>query len=175
MRRTGAPRSPLRLAPLALWPLLGLGAPLSEPWRARDGPFLAQLVLTDQAKALQASWNERPGDAAPPSLVQAAPGSRAEALVFFAGCQPDADGSCKLWGQASVTAPDGSVLAAGVEIPLSLERPPPAPPALAVAEHGIGMRVQDVPGTYSFRMRVIDRVAGREVTLIRELAVARGD
>jgi hypothetical protein len=167
--RWGAPR----VAALALALVAALGASLSEPWRGRSGPFVAELVLTGEASALQARWKKAPGDAAPPSLDRAAPGARAETLVFFAGCQPETDGRCKLWGQAGVTAPDGSVLAAGVEIPLSLEQPPPTPPALAVSEHGLGLRVPDAPGTYTFRMRVIDRVAGREVTLTRELQVAR--
>lgn len=162
-----------RVVALALALVAGLGASLSEPWRGRSGPFVAELVLTGEASALQARWREAPGGAAPPSLERAAPGARAETLVFFSGCQPETDGRCKLWGQAGVTAPDGSALAAGVEIPLSLGQPPPTQPTLAVSEHGLGLRVPEAVGTYTFRVRVIDRVAGREVTLHRELQVAR--
>jgi hypothetical protein len=168
-------RAPRAALGVALATALVPAAAAEEPWQAQDGPLRAELVLSDQAKALQASWNEKPGDAAPPGLASAAPGTRAETVVFFTGCQPDGDGSCKIWGIASVSAPDGSVLAAAVEIPLSLERPPPAPPALAVSQHGIGLVVRESEGAYTFKMQVIDRVAGHQVMLVRELPVARAD
>jgi hypothetical protein len=162
----------LRLALLVLGSLCS-NAAADEPWQGQDGPFAAQLVLSDAAKALQASWTEKPGDAVPGGLARAVRGTRAETVVFFSGCKPDTDGSCKVWGIASVSAPDGSVLAANVDVPLSLDRPPPKPPALAVSQHGIGLVVQQPEGTYTFKMQVIDRVAGRQVVLLRSLDVQR--
>ena len=163
-------RAALHLAALVLGSLCSTAA-ADEPWQGQDGPFRAELVLSDQAKAVQASWNEKPGAAPVAGIERAARGTRAETVVFFRGCQPDSDGSCKVWGIASVSAPDGSVLAANVDVPLSLERPPPAPPALAVSQHGIGLVVQQAGGTYTFKMQVIDRVAGRQVMLLRNLDV----
>ena len=88
-------------------------------------------------------------------------------MVFFARCQPDGHGNCSVWGKASVETSDGRVLAKGVEVPLWVDRPPLPGDALGVSEHGVGLVVADFAGSYTFRVVVTDRVAGREVALVR--------
>jgi hypothetical protein len=186
-----ATRMPLHLVVVALSILFGVGAAPDaaephgwfvdgkpapdEPGRKHDGPFRAQLVLSGEAKALQERWSREPGTLPVRGMARAAPGARAETVVFFAGCQADAAGSCSVWGEARVDASDGRVLADGIEVPLWVGRPAPAPPALGISEHGIGLVVEDFAGSYAFRMVVTDRNAGRTVALVQELAVARGD
>jgi hypothetical protein len=154
------------------WSVDGVLAP-DEPWRGHDGPFLAQLVLTDDAKALYEIWNTKPGNVPMRPTVHAAPGTHVETVVLFVHCQPDRDGNCSVWGEATVEASDGRVLADGIEVPLWVDRPPPPGDALGISEHGIGLVVADFAGSYTFRVVVTDRVAGREVALAQELAVAR--
>jgi len=144
-----------------------------EPWRGHDGPFLAQLVLTHGAKALYESWSAQPGAVPVHPEVHAVPGARVETVVYFVRCQPDGDGNCSVWGKATVEASDGRVLADGVEVPLWVDRPPPPSDGLGMSEHGIGLVLEDFAGSYTFRVVVTDRVAGREVALVQELAVAR--
>jgi len=154
------------------WYVDGTRVP-DEDWRAHDGPFLAQLVLTADARALQAAWTDDPAGAPVHHLDRAAPGSRVETAIFFSRCEPDGAGVCSVWGTATVEASDGRVLANRVEVPLWVDQPPPA--GLGVSEHGLGMVVEDFAGSYTFRFVVTDRVARREVSLMRELAVARAE
>jgi hypothetical protein len=95
--------------------------------------------------------------------------------VYFAGCQPADDGDCSVWGKATLEASDGRALAKEVEVALSVDRPPPSGDAFGMSEHGIGLVVEDFAGSYTFRVVVTDRVAGREVVLVRELAVVRSE
>ncbi len=150
---------------------VGGGPDSDSPWRGHDGPFLAQLVLAHGARALYETWIAQPGDAPLEPAVQAVPGARVETVVYFAHCQPGGDGNCSVWGEATLEASDGRVLASGIEVPLSVGRPPPPGGTLGMSEHGIGLVVEHFAGSYTFRVVVTDRVAGREVTLVRELAV----
>jgi hypothetical protein len=106
-------------------------------------------------------------------VARAVPGSRVETAVFFARCEPDAAGSCSVWGTATIEASDGRVLAKQVEVALWVDHPPPA--GLGVSEHGLGVVVEDFAGSYTFHFVVTDRVARREVSLVQELAVARAE
>jgi hypothetical protein len=45
-----------------------------EAWRKHDGPFLAMLVVTDQAEALYDRWNTVPGNFATHNIHSAVPG-----------------------------------------------------------------------------------------------------
>jgi hypothetical protein len=146
-----------------------------ESWRRQDGPFLAELVLAHGARALFETWSARPGVAPLESPVRAVAGARIETVVYFAGCQPGGDGHCSVWGRATLERSDGRVLARAVEVPLSVDRPPPPGDTLGMSEHGIGLVVEDFAGSYTFRVVVTDRVAGREVELVRELAVERAE
>jgi hypothetical protein len=179
-------RTALRLCTLALGFVCCAAAPADEhgwyvdgkripdeAWRAHDGPFLAQLVLSADARALQAAWKDDPDDAAVRPLDRAAPGSKVETVVFFARCEPDAAGNCSVWGTATIEASDGRVLANRVEVALWVDHPPPA--GLGVSEHGLGVVVEDFAGSYTFRIVVTDRVARREVSLVRQLAVAKAE
>lgn len=179
-------RTALQLCVLALGSLCCAAAPRDEygwfvdgkrvpdeAWRAHDGPFLAQLVLTADARALQAAWNDDPDGAPVRPLDHAAPDSKVETVVFFARCEPDREGNCSVWGTATVEASDGRVLANRVEVPLWVDHPPP--PGLGVSEHGLGVVIEDFAGSYTFRFVVTDRVGRREVSLMQELAVARAE
>jgi hypothetical protein len=150
----------------------GASAP-DEPWRGRDGPFRAQLVLVHGARALYDAWSAQPGAVPLEPPVRAVPGARVETIVYFAGCQPGGDGHCSVFGKATLETSDGRVLAKEVEVVLSVDRPPPSGDRLGMSEHGIGLVVEDFAGSYTFRVVVTDRVAAREVTLVRELAVVR--
>jgi hypothetical protein len=151
---------------------VGGGPDSDEPWRGHDGPFLAQLVLVHGARALYETWSKKPGEGPLEPAVQAVPGARVETVVYFAHCQPDGEGNCSVWGKATLEASDGRTLASGIEVPLSVGRPPPPGDTLGMSEHGIGLVIEDFAGSYTFRVVVTDRVAGREVALVRELAVA---
>ena len=152
------------------------GAPApDEPWRGHDGPFVAQLVLAHGARALFETWSAQPGEVPLEPTVRAVPGARVETVVYFAQCQPGSDGHCSVWGKATLETSDGRVLAKEVEVPLSVDRPPPSDDTLGMSEHGIGLVVEDFTGSYTFRVVVTDRVAGREVELVRELVVERAE
>lgn len=181
---SGATVGRLRLI-LALWlacagcaaPTGAEGRPLADApapgasWRGRDGPFRAELVLAHGARALLESWSAQPGTVPVEPPLDAVPGARVETVVYFAHCQPGGDGRCSVWGRATLERSDGRVLAKDVEVPLSVDRPPPSGDTLGMSEHGIGLVVEDFAGSYTFRVVVTDRVAGREVELVRELAV----
>jgi hypothetical protein len=152
----------------------GASAP-DEPWRGHDGPFFAQLVLAHGAKALYQTWSAQPGEVPLEPPVRAVPGARVETVVYFARCRPGGDGHCSVWGKATLETSDGRVLAKEVEVALSVDRPPPPGDALGMSEHGIGLVVEDFAGSYTFRVVVTDRVAGREVALVRELVVVRSE
>ena len=153
------------------WHVNGVPVP-DEPWRGHDGPFLALLLVTDDAKALYEFWNTKPGDVPVQPIARAAPGTNVETVVFFSHCQPDRRGNCDIWGTATVETTDGRVLASRTEVPLWAGPPPPGE-ALGISEHGVGLIVGDFSGSYRFRIVVTDRVANRRVVLTQWLAVGR--
>ena len=153
------------------WAVDGRPAP-DEPWRKRDGPFLAMLFLTDQAEALYNRWNTEPGNFATRNIHAAPPGTKVEAVVVFLGCEPDASGNCNVWGSATVETDDGRVLARDVQVPLWVGRPAVPDPALNISEHGVGLVVEESVSSYRLHMVVSDRTAQREVRLVHELAVS---
>ena len=149
------------------------GAPVpDEPWRAHDGPFLAALVITDDAESLYEFWNTKPGNVPVSPVTKIAPGTSVEAVVFFIGCETDSQGNCDIRGSATVIAPDGRLLADRIEVPLWVGRPAPPGGALGISEHGVGMTDERLPGSYTFRIVVSDRIGNREVPLERELTIA---
>jgi hypothetical protein len=149
------------------------GAPVpDEPWRAHDGPFLAMLVITDDPESLYKFWNTKPGNVPVSPLANVAPGASVEAVVFFIGCESDSRGNCDIRGKATVIAPDGRLLADQIEIPLWVGRPAPPGRALGISEHGVGMTNERLPGLYTFRLVVSDRIGNREIQLERGLTIA---
>jgi hypothetical protein len=144
-----------------------------EPWRGHNGPFLAMLILTDDPKSVYDFWNTKPGNVPIPSTSKVAPGASVEAIVFFVGCEPDPRGNCSVWGTATVISPNGSLLADRTEVPLWVGRPPPPGRALGISEHGIGMSNESLPGEYTFRIVVKDRVARRQVSLEQKLSIVQ--
>ena len=181
MRRAGAVLPALAAMLLACaapthldqgWYIDGVLVP-DERWRAHDGAFLAMLLITDDAESLYDFWNTKPGNVPVSPVSKVAPGASVEAVVFFVGCKPDSQGNCHIWGTATVIAPDGRLLADRIEIPLWVGRPPPPHPALGISEHGVGMTDERLPGSYTSRMIVTDRIGDREVPLERELTIVQ--
>ena len=178
MIRTGALFLPLVAAYLACasptddrgWYVDGVPV-ADEAWRGHDGPFLATLILTDVPETIYDFWNTKPGNVPVVSITKIAPNTGVEAVVIFAGCKPDHQGNCGVWGTATVISPAGSLLADRIEIPLWVGRPPPPGRALGISEHGIGMRNESAPGSYIFHMVVTDRIADRRVSLKQELTI----
>jgi hypothetical protein len=129
------------------------------------------LFITDDAEALYARWNSEPGNFRPNNIHSAAPGAKIEAVVVFAGCQPDAAGNCNIEGRATVEASDGRVLARNADVPLFIGHPPSPHPALNISEHGVGLVVEEKVASYRFRMVVTDLTGKRRVTLVHDLEV----
>ena len=154
------------------WHVNGIRVP-DEPWRAHDGPFLALLFITDDARALFDFWNTKPGNVPLEPITNTAPGVAAETVVFFVRCQPDPEGNCDVWGTASIVASDGRIPVNRTEVPLWVGRPPPPGEALGVSEHGVGLVTENFAGSYTFYMVVTDRVSGRHVSLVQEVAVVQ--
>ena len=146
-----------------------------EPWRSHDGPLLALLFITDEVKAeaLYDFWNTEAGNVPIEGITTVAPGVAVETVVVFAGCEPDDEGNCAVWGTASVVTGAGRVLAEQIEVPIWVGRPPPQGASLGISEHGVGTVTDRFAGSYTFRMVVTDRVAEREVPLVRELVIAQ--
>ncbi|MBW2270824.1 MAG: hypothetical protein JRH16_19860, partial [Deltaproteobacteria bacterium] len=135
------------------WQVNGIRVP-DEPWRAHDGPFLALLFISEDAKALRDSWGTKPGKVPLEPTTHAAPGVAAETAVFFVRCQPDSEGNCDVWGTASIVARDGRILVNRKKVPLWVGRPPPPGEAIGISEHGVGLVTENFAGSYTFYMIV---------------------
>jgi hypothetical protein len=131
------------------------------------------LLLTDDPDSVYDFWNTKPGHVPVSSITEIAANASVEAVVFFVGCAPDPQGNCGVWGTATVTSPDGSLLADRIEVPLWVGRPPPPGQALGISERGVGMSNESLLGSYSFRMVVTDRIANRQVSLEQELTIVQ--
>jgi hypothetical protein len=141
-------------------------------WRKTDGPFGAQLFITDDAKSVYDFWVNEEGGVPIKRLDRAPAGTHVETIVFFIRCAPSTDGKCSVRGFVSVTRSDGKVLASNQELLLS-EKPPPEGFNLGISEAGAGLELEDFDGSYLFEMRVLDAVANREVRLSQRIAVDR--
>ena len=141
-------------------------------WRKTDGPFGAQLFITDDAKSVYDFWVNEKGGVPIKRLDRAAAGAHVETIVFFIRCAPSRDGKCSVRGFLTVTRSDGKVLARDQEL-LLYGKPPPEGFNLGISEANAGLELEDFDGSYLFEMRVLDAVANREVRLSQRIAVER--
>ena len=146
-------------------------APDTE-WRKTDGPFGAQLFITDDAKSVYDFWVNEEGGVPIKRIDRAPAGTYVETVVFFIRCAANRRGECSVRGFVTVTRSDGRVLAKDQELLLS-EKPPPEGYHLGISEAGAGLELEDFDGSYLFEMRVIDAVANREVQLSQQIVVDR--
>jgi hypothetical protein len=142
-----------------------------NPGRGHDGPFLAQLSLTDDPDALYERWNTKPGNFQIKAVEEAAPGTVIEAVVFFAHCEANALGNCDIRGIGTVLLDDGFAVAKDVEIPIYVDHPQPPGATLGIAESGMKLQIEPEETSYRFEVSVTDRIANRTVKLVRELKV----
>jgi hypothetical protein len=144
-----------------------------EKWRRHDGPFKALLIVTDHADALYEAWNNRPGNIPASTVTRVAPGTAVEAVVFFAGCQPDHNGNCQIAGVGNVISKSGRKVAKDVAVDIWPSRPAPPPPALGISEHGMGLVVTSEDLGYTFSLRLTDLVSKRSLVLERSFDVGK--
>ncbi len=163
--------SPSGVAQNSSWYINDAPAPDTE-WRKTDGPFGAQLFITDDAKSVYDFWENEEGGVPIKRLDRAPAGTHVETVVFFIRCAPNRDGKCSVRGFITVTRSDGKVLAKDQELLLS-EKPPPEGFNLGISEAGAGLELEDFDGSYLFEARVVDAVANREVHVNQRIAVER--
>jgi hypothetical protein len=140
------------------------------PSKAHDGPFLVHMFVVDDAERLYRDWFNKPENPRARHVATARPGTEIEVVVVFVHCQADTSGNCQVWGTATVTTSDGRTLIDKAAVPLYVNHPPLPGAALGISEHGLGMVIEELEGSYKFEMLVEDRVSGRKVALVQELA-----
>jgi len=91
------------------WYLKGVRVP-DTSWRGHNGPFLAEMILTDNPQGLYKFWDIVSADLPAPHLDEASPGTQLEAVVVLGRCEPDTHGNCNVWGTASVKTTEGTVV-----------------------------------------------------------------
>jgi hypothetical protein len=157
--------------PAESWQVDGQPVPDSD-WYKTDPPFAAQLMVIDSQGApdLYDRWENVPGGVHVWRLERVKAGTRIETVVFFAGCAGDLQGNCLVEAQGRISTGAGRVLIENAPIVLS-DKPVPEGKNLGISENGLTLEALLSHKYYEFEMRVVDRIARREVVLTQKIEV----
>lgn len=133
------------------------GKPVEDtPDRKSVGGFGAQLLVVRNPRAFIDDWQKPEMPQIDPVTI-AQRGELLGAFVLFAGCKPDAQGTCNAEVDYFLYRPDGSLYAEMKGQPLWKEKaPPPANTQLSRAILGIRPEKDDTAGAYTIKAKVSD-------------------
>jgi hypothetical protein len=133
------------------------GKPVEDtPDRKSVGAFGGQLLVVRDPRAFFEDW-QKPETPKINPVTEVQRGELLGALVLFAGCKPDAQGTCNCEVDYFFYRADGSLYAERKGQPLWKEQAPPAPNTqLGRAFLGIRMKNDEPPGEYKIKAKVSD-------------------
>lgn len=146
----------LLTAPLALQ----ADQPL-PPSAARQGDFMAFQIMTTNPDALMKEWAKPTPGVQLETQHTTTLNQPIHTFVAFAGCKPDADGSCHVTARFVVTDPDGQPYDQTDGVAL-LNGPPPPKGNFAMGNASLGIKVEpgEALGKYTITVETTDKVAG---------------
>jgi hypothetical protein len=147
------------------------GKPVPDTaWAKSDGDFVAQLVLSDTPND-----TFKKGDKPEPAALLSGTrkvlrGTPIVAVVYFAGCAPDAKGNCDATVRFTAQAPDGKPWSDPIEGELWLNKLPPGKGQMQLSVKNMGILIEtgDALGVYKVRADIEDKVAKKKLVLERE-------
>jgi hypothetical protein len=147
------------------------GKPVPDTaWAKSDGDFMAQLVFSDTPNDTFKK-GDKPEPAALLSGTQKAlRGAPIVAVVYFAGCAPDAKGNCDVTVRFTAQAPDGKPWSDPIEGELWLNKLPPGKGQMQLSVKNMGILIEtgDALGVYKVRADIEDKVAKKKMVLEKE-------
>jgi len=141
-------------------------------WQKHDGPFKAQLLISDEPETIYKQWNEGPANKVRfVDLKKVKAGMHFEAIIVFSGCKVDKNKKCELTGDWSVKVKDGSTLGEMKGSPIYSGPGPVVDQQLMISTNGLGLAANAKDGGYLIQVTVRDNNGNKNVSLQRSVVV----
>ena len=147
------------------------GKPVADTaWAKSAGDFVAQLVFSDTPNDTFKKGDKPEPAALLSGTTKAMRGAPIVAVVYFAGCAPNAKGNCEATVRYTAQGPDGKPWSDPIEGELWVDKPPPGKGQmqLSVKNMGIVIEPTDALGVYKVRAEIDDKVAKKKMVLEKE-------
>jgi len=144
-------------------------APAVDRSESTNGGFGAKLLIVSDTDAFWKEW-EQPDTPHITTTSEISVSAPVFAMIVFHGCSPGGDGKCNVGVTFAITSPDGSVYDKPVTADAWGDVPPPGMNLQAsLASMGFQLEPTDKLGTYLISATLVDRIAGKSVTMFEEV------
>jgi len=147
------------------------GKPVPDTaWAKSDKDFSAQLVFSDTPNDTFKKGGKPEPAALLSGTTKAMRGTPIVAVVYFAGCAPNAKGNCEATVRYTAQGPDGKPWSDPIEGELWLNKQPPGKEQMQLSVKNMGIVIEpvDALGVYKVRAEIEDNVAKKKMVLEKE-------